>query len=112
MYKLSLFACIAVPAFLTFSPVLADAPPSSSDSTSPSAAAATAPVTTAPVEDPNERICKASGTPTGTRLGSHRICMTRKEWNDQDKAALQIKENAGAKETQMTTPAPPAAGGR
>ena len=32
--------------------------------------------------DPNERICRAAPSPTGSRLGSTRRCGTRAQWRD------------------------------
>lgn len=49
----------------------------------------TAALAPAPVEDPNEIVCR-SGTPmTGTRIPGSRVCHTRAEWDDIHKQAMQ-----------------------
>ena len=36
--------------------------------------------------DQNEIVCKTSSTATGTRLGAHKTCMTRAEWQQREQA--------------------------
>jgi hypothetical protein len=33
--------------------------------------------------DPNEIVCRSMAPPTGTRLGTRRVCQTRHEWEMQ-----------------------------
>jgi hypothetical protein len=44
-------------------------------------APATTPVAPTTSTDDNEIICKSSGPPTGSRLGSHRECKTKHDWD-------------------------------
>jgi hypothetical protein len=68
---------------------LADSTPAASPTPAVAAttpAPATTPVapttsTTAAATDDNEIICKSSGPPTGSRLGSHRECKTKHDWD-------------------------------
>ncbi len=112
----SLFLTVAVvaPVLLGASPGFADpADPNDVSSTTthamttPSAANTSFPP--GPITsdgDPNERICKISGSPTGTRLGAQRICMTRQQWNDEEKELLRVRLTAPHSSTQTTTVAP------
>ena len=45
----------------------------------------TPPATTGPAPDPNKIVCRDLGR-TGSRLASDRICMTRKEWDERQRA--------------------------
>ena len=45
----------------------------------------TSPTTTGPAPDPNKIVCRDLGR-TGSRLANDRICMTRKEWDERQRA--------------------------
>jgi len=64
------------------------------------AAPATTTTTTTASADPNEVVCKAMAAPTGTRLGSRRICHTNAQWDDirrQDEQNTAQMQNNGFK---------------
>jgi hypothetical protein len=42
-----------------------------------------APATTAATDPENEVICKSTGPDLGTRIGGHRICKTKHDWDAQ-----------------------------
>ncbi|HEY4940392.1 MAG TPA: hypothetical protein VII56_03110 [Rhizomicrobium sp.] len=64
------------------------------------APAATAPAATSNTSDPaDEIVCKSMAPPTGSRLGSRRICQTGRQWQAQEQAArdaVQHEQNRGA----------------
>ncbi|HKD23410.1 MAG TPA: hypothetical protein VKB71_15445 [Rhizomicrobium sp.] len=76
MQKFKVFAILVAGTFLS-APALAQ-------QTTPDAAPAAAPATTAqpaaPAEDPNERICHNGEPILGSRFPGPRVCHTRKEW--------------------------------
>ncbi len=52
-----------------------------------------APVASAPVNDPDEIICKVEPAPTGSRLGGGRECHTRHDWDERTKAAQKATQD-------------------
>jgi len=75
----SISLVFAVAALAYSAPTLADPV----GTTSPTAAA----TSTAAVPGPNDIVCRAFDPPTGTRLGSRRVCQTQKQWDDQQQQA-------------------------
>lgn len=89
---------VAVAAALLLSAASASAGDSSTlSSTSPTA---TAPAANSSTSDPaDEIVCKSMAPPTGSRLGSRRICQTGRQWQAQEQAARDLitrEQNRGA----------------
>ena len=54
---------------------------------------AAAPVKKAKVQTPTDIICRTETT-TGSRLDSHRVCMTRAEWDQENQSARNAMDNS------------------
>jgi hypothetical protein len=55
-------------------------------------AAAAVPASTSAAADPNAKVCRKLPPPTGTRLGSRRVCKTQAEWDQERFDARQAVE--------------------
>jgi hypothetical protein len=42
----------------------------------------------------NEMVCRQQPSATGSRLGARRVCMTQREWQDQQNAARDLGDQA------------------
>jgi hypothetical protein len=99
MFKLNL-AVFATVALMCVSSAWADpitATPAAQAATASPAETATAATTATPAisatktaqaaPDPNEMICESEAPPTGSLIGSRRICKTRRQWDAEDKSS-------------------------
>jgi hypothetical protein len=58
----------------------------------------------APAPDSHEIVCKTSTTATGTRLGAHKTCMTRIEWQQQEQADREAVSQAQSSSLRARPP--------
>lgn len=54
--------------------------------------------------DRNEIICKEKATATGTRLGAHKICRTRTEWQQQEQTDRELVNQAQSSSLRAKPP--------
>jgi hypothetical protein len=77
---------------LLAAPAIADPAPPAAPSVTAQASGAPAAVTTESDADLDKVVCRSLEPPTGTRLGTRRVCQTQRQWQDQEEQARHALE--------------------